>query len=226
MDLPALRSKGTANGAGDGPDAVLSLALFILLLAFFILLNSMSVVRDDKARSVIDSVDRAFAGAGGRDVPTGDVDRAGLIADAATALRQMGDQALSEIPLARFETRTMADGDRMILVVPTTELFTADGAVRADRELTVARIAGVTGPRPGGLRVTLDALFALPPGGDADAATALAGTLARALAAAGTPVAALGVGLEPVPTGGTVRLMFALLEPGGAAVRLAPGAAP
>ena len=48
--------------AKSDPNVVALLSLKLLLLAFFILLNALSVIEDDKQRVVIDSVSQAFDG--------------------------------------------------------------------------------------------------------------------------------------------------------------------
>ena len=50
------------NGADKGfASQVLALSLFVMLLAFFIVLNSISTYEESKARSVLDSLEYAFA---------------------------------------------------------------------------------------------------------------------------------------------------------------------
>lgn len=217
MDVPALRSSARATDNGNGTDLVLTLALFILLLAFFILLNSMSTFRDEKVGVVLESVDDAFSQAPDKGGPAGDIDRQGIIAQAATAIRQLGDQMLAEIPLAKLETRTSPNGDRTILAVPEAEIFqAADGAVRGDRTGLLHRIADVLTPRPGGIQVRAEVLFAAA----GPEAVARAGALARGLVHTGAPPAALTIGLDPGGEVGVVRLVFGIHDPAKAAARL------
>lgn len=218
MDVPALRTTARAGDGGNGTDLVLTLALFILLLAFFILLNSMSTFRDEKVGQVLESVDDAFAATTLRGGPSGDIDRPGIIAQAATAVRQLGDQVLADIPLAKLETRTTPDGDRLILTVPEAELFQAGtGSLRDDRVGLLHRVADVLTPRAGGIQVRAEALFAGAGGADA---VARAGALARGLVHTGAPAAALTIGIEDGGAAGTVRLLFGIHDPAKGAVRL------
>ncbi len=219
MDVPALRTSARATDADSGTGMVLHLALFILLLAFFILLNALSSLKDDKVGVVLESVDKAFSRTAEMGGTAGDIDRPGLIAEAATAIRRIGDQVLAEIPLAKLETRETPDGDRFVLTVPETELFQGRD-LRGDRTGLLHRVADVLAPRQVGIQVRLEALMSAGTGGDPAEAVARAGALARGLVHTGAPAGALTIGLEPGGTAGTVRLLFGIHDPETGAVRL------
>lgn len=224
MDIPALRTVTRTNDGDSAGSMVLYLALFILLLAFFILLNALSTPKDEKVGLVLRSVDGAFSNRTAVTGTAGDIDRRGLIAEAATAVRRLGDQVLAQIPLAKIETVATPDGDRFVLTVPEGELFQdAAGAalLRSDRTALLHRVADVLAPRAGGIQVRLDALIAVPSDPEvADAQMRRVGALARELVKVGTPPAAMTVGLEPGRPLGTVRLVFGIQDAGGRAVRL------
>lgn len=214
---------------GDGSASqVQYLAVFILLLGFFILLNSLSTFEQAKVGVVMDSVEDAFARAPDPLGTASDRARAGALAEASRAVRELGDLILTDIPLAKLEVSS--DGRTLVLVLPTAELFAGGAAgpmLRTDRTGLLNRAADVLLPREGDVRVRLEALLGTASTADTAANGPLvgaAGAIARGLTHHGAPADALTVGLETaVP--GQVRLLFGITV-GGRPVSLVPDPAP
>lgn len=213
------------GGEGDGSSGLIQyLAVFILLLGFFILMNALSRFEEAKVGDVLESVEAAFARGEGAEDPSGDRFRAGSLAEAATAVRELGELILAEIPLAKLAPAS--DGRTLVLEMPATELL-LDGSgqqtVREDRVALLSRVAGILLPRAGGVQVRLEALLAAE--GDPDARIGQidgAGAIARGLVHHGAPAGALTVGMEAGPSG-RLRLLFTLTA-AGRAISLTPEA--
>ncbi|QJE73001.1 hypothetical protein HHL28_07785 [Aerophototrophica crusticola] len=210
-----MASKGTwvrdTGPEGDGSTGlVLYLALFVLLLAFFILLNALSNFHQDKVGAVRESVERAFSLSTDRDGAGTDRQREGARAEAARALRDLGDLVRAELPLAKLEAG--ADGDTLVVALPVTVLVEA-GAVAPGASGLLHRAAVALQPRAGGVQVEMELLLATSPGVDKGMQVAQAGLLARELQKLGAPAAPVSIGLERgVP--GTARLLFRIQAPG------------
>ena len=195
---------GDRNEGGDGP-TLLYLGVFILLLAFFILLNSVSHFHDGKVDAVIRSVDQTFStqvlltGAPG--------DRQQARRAAALAVQDLGDLIRAELPLAKVEAGT--ETGTLVVALPAASLFTADGsAIRPGHQALMDRMARVLEPRGQGASVRAEFLFSTRGAADTGALVARAGVLARSVTALGADRAALSVGLETGREAGQVRLLF------------------
>lgn len=198
--------EGNGPTVGGGGPTYVYLGVFLLLLAFFILLNAVSHFHDQKVGAVLRSVDSAFStpGAGGRGGAA-----AGFEATAAE-LRQLGDLVRTQLPLAQVEV-VQPDAGALILTITQADLFTPTGAaVRADRMALLDRMARVLRPRSGAPPVTAELLFATRDTPDTAPLVTRAGALARALVADGAPPATLSVGLEPGTAAGQMRLIFTI----------------
>lgn len=203
---------GGVAGAGQGGGAPLYayLGLFMLMLAFFILLNAISHFHQDKVGAVIRSVDQAFAmpltgrgGAGGEE--------AGQQA-AAASLRDLGDLVRTQLALAKVDAG--ADGTTLAVILPASDLFVGDTlAIRPDRIALMDRVAATLAPRPQGVQIQAEILFATQGVADSAPLVARAGAMARALVANGVPPAPLSVGLERGTAAGQVRFLFTLPSP-------------
>lgn len=200
---------GASNGRDDGGDGatLLYLGVFILLLAFFILLNSISHFHDEKVGAVIHSVDQAFSsqalltGAAG--------DRQHARREAARAVQDLGDLIRAELPLAKVEAG--AQTGTLVVALPAVNLFLADGtAVRPSHQAMLDRMARALEPRGHGVSVRAEFLFATKGETDPAPLVARAGVLARAVTALGADPASLSVGLETGAEAGQVRLLFSV----------------
>lgn len=195
---------------GGGGAMLVYLGVFMLLLAFFILLNAVSHFHEQKVGAVLRSVDQAFSMprllSGNRGEKAHDL----AMGDALQAIASLGDQMRSEVPLSKVDTSV--DGLTLSVTMPADSLFSPDGAVRADRVALLDRITGALLPRRAGVQVAGDLLMGIKGQADTAPFVARAGALARALVANGAPAAAFSVGLEPTDPVGQVRLVFSVAD--------------
>lgn len=203
---------GVSGGGHDGGDGatVLYLGVFILLLAFFILLNSISHFHDDKVGAVIRSVDDAFSSQALLTGSPGDRQQARM--QTARALADLGDLIRAELPLAKVEAET--DTGTLHVTLPASSLFMGDGlSIRPSQQGLMDRVARVLEPRSNGVPVRAEFLFATRDASDNAPLVARAGTLARSVAALGANPAWMSVGLERGEAAGQLRLLFTV-QPG------------
>src|SRR5262245_9930271 len=123
-------ASGHRPEGGDG-STLLYLGVFILLLAFFILLNSISHFHDERVGAVMRSVDDAFStqalliGAAG--------DRQQVRREAAHALADLGDLVRAELPLAKVEAGTQTG--TLHVTLRASDLFAGEGlAIRPGQQ--------------------------------------------------------------------------------------------
>ncbi|MFV3073075.1 hypothetical protein [Niveispirillum fermenti] len=203
---------GDGQGGGGQGGQLLYLGLFILLLAFFILLNSVSHFHDEKVGAVIRSVDDAFSSQALLTGAPGD--RQQSLREAARAVRDLGDLIRAELPLAKVEAGQEAG--TLFIALPAAALFSGDGqSIRPDQQGLMDRIARVLEPRGSGVAVRAEILFAAPDDADTGPLVARAGSLARALTALGADAPSLSVGLEKGQRAGGMRLLFTIHGSGG-----------
>lgn len=143
--------KKIKNNTQNDPGTITFLSLFLLLLAFFILLNALSTIEETKTREVLTSVAATF-----RSVVDSDTQAQILVSDlgptpeAHEVLDALEQLWVTSIPVARVDRLT--GGQVMRLTIPVNELFLGGQAVlRADRDqlidstsLVLARKAGAT----------------------------------------------------------------------------------
>lgn len=231
--LPTGSGPGHHEGEGGGI-YVLYLSVFFLLLAFFILLTSLSDFKRPKADAIIAGLQGAFGETGG-DTDTGpDAARRG---EAMMRMSALATSVAREIP-GGLLTPPTAHGATLSVTVPLDDLFERDeaGALRVSSRWggLVTRLADALREGQGG---TADASpaphplqhwplrleFLVGDGGSDGEGTiigaitpvAAAGAVARALAASGAPVAALTVGVERAAAG-RGRFIFSLMGGEGA----------
>lgn len=204
---------GDGRGGGGQGGQLLYLGLFILLLAFFILLNSVSHFHNEKVGAVIRSVDDAFSNQALLSGAPGD--RQQSLREAARAVSDLGDLIRAELPLAKVEAGARAG--TLLVTLPANALFVGDGlSLRPGQQGLMDRIARVLEPRPAtGVAVRGEMLFAVADDADTAPLVARAGALARALTALGAAAPALSVGLEKGQPSGGLRLLFTVQEGDG-----------
>lgn len=140
---------------------LLFLSLFLLLLAFFILLNALSTFEERKTRAVISSVAATFQ------TDTEQVSSAQILISTLgpvplpqEVLEDVERLWVTAVPLARIDRLT--DGRLLELAVPLTELFVGgEAAVRLDRDDLMRATAQALAAKPVGfvthLRIALPA---------------------------------------------------------------------
>lgn len=201
---------------GGGSNIALFLALYLLLLAFFILLNSISRIQEVKSKAVIESVTATFAPSrlAGRIVAPPSADMGDVLA-IEQAQDRIGDTVRSLVPAARVEV--LAPGRLMEIVLPVAALFVeGETTLRRGRLPFLDRFVAALSAVPPGYVAELEVLFST--GGDSGPGfpvgqtpeLARAGALARGLLARGMPETRLTVGLERDEPG-QLRMMVRML---------------
>ncbi len=179
-------------------NVMLLLSLKLILLAFFILLNSIANVEADKASAVIASVNQAFNGrleAAGQ-LPSHSTSL-GALPEVEAKLREFGSLFEAIVPSAKAREIRRAKVVRVDL--PASALFeTASPRLRPGRAALIQRLAeSLRGGRPGAPQYRLDVLFGAGAGDSPSLARRRAAILAERLVAAGVPQGALSIGLRP-----------------------------
>ncbi|MGD1876904.1 MAG: flagellar motor protein MotB [Kiloniellaceae bacterium] len=190
------------------------LSLNILLLAFFILLNSMASFEEERRDAVVDSVREAFQGLVPADRNlTADPAALDIFEGADDVIDSLNQLFGDNLPLVESQD---AAGNRVIKVdMPAGDLFAAQGdALRPDGAETLRLIGAVLDdPRFISPGYQVDVLYGLP--GKASGiegnrpALMRAGTVVRELVRQGLPPARLSAGLLPeLPD--QVRILFTI----------------
>jgi len=181
---------------------IVFLALFLLVLAFFILLTAMSEVNEQSSQDIIQAVKGTFGGDRETNLETSR-ERLDAEADAAAELVATELQALFDRDLPG--ARTTQTDDRVLLVrFPEYELFSRDRpTVRRNRLPLVQEIARVIAATPPGIDHRLELSLADPAGlpdreaADRDVAVARLGHLAAAFVTEGATPDEMTVALRP-----------------------------
>lgn len=209
-----------SDAGGQSRNLVQLLALFLLLLSVFILLNSLSRFEHKRTQAVLGSLGASFSG-------TGPLPSAGpFVAAGNRAALERFRAAVRQALLSVVSPAALsfAEGGGMIEVrLGAGELFLpASAELRPDRTRLLQALAAALRGRPADLR--FDAELVLASDGAEDALTlARAGSFARALVAQGAPEDAVSVGLAPGRPE-TLRLRFAYRTPDDGKVSLVPAA--
>lgn len=218
-----------ASGARHASLA-LFLALYLMLLAFFITLISHSSFEAEKSARTIDSLNARFQASGGTLLGRFTGDAGVVVAEARSFFEAVGTVFETAIPLARVAEPV--PGRVLEVTLPAEAIFTPGLAeVRPARRDLLDRVAAAMGGAPPGYRYGMEIVIGSDyPVGDPlplteTLATARAGALARAAVARGVPAAALAAGVEPGAEG-IVRLTFRVSDAAEAAVVLGPAIAP
>lgn len=186
------------------PSLSLFLGLYLLILAFFILLVSLSTIEEMKARAVMESLSTAF----GNEQPVGTTpgneggDGSSLVAEEfVAAVGRM-------VRVAEIEV--IEPGRLLRVVLPPSLVFAAVDKPRASLHPLIDRAVASLSSPPAGLQVEME--FALAPGAE-PASRALAArradAFAREMLARGAPPALISIALAPA-AGNNAWLTFRL----------------
>jgi flagellar motor protein MotB len=199
------------------PWLVIFLSLFLILLVFFILLNSLATVEEKKTRKALTSVAAAFRSVADAEARTQLlISDLGPTPDAQDVLEALEQLWVASIPITRVEKLTK--GQVMQMTIPVNELFLGGKAVlRSDREALFDRTALVLALKGQAGVTDLQVVFGTMPGvqmlsnSDGRLAVERASTLAAALVDHGSPADRLSIGLrEGDPK--AVRLRFEIRD--------------
>lgn len=213
--------------------SILFLGLYLLLLAFFILLNGISKIEESKTKAVVGSLTATFRpeiGKGtGIDIPSMPSALDDFLA-AQAFQNEVSSLFHAVIPLS--EVRISRPGELMTVVMPVDALFeTASDAIKDRRHALVERIARALETAPKGQRYDVEFVVGSPSPVDGDTAPpelglARAAAFARSLEAAGAPESSLGVGLKPGAPGQVFIAFLTQEVPPGGDARTAVGESP
>ncbi len=206
------------------------LSLYLLLLAFFILLNNISNAEAARERLVTGSLNAAFSSAGREtESPAVFTARFGNFLSDPKFQARLSALVETDLALARF--RVIKPGRVMEVRMPNNELFeTGIAQLRFDRLPFLRRVARMISDRPPGARFDLDILIATGTPGPEESsairrlAIARAGAAVSRLEADGAPRNGLAGGIERGDAG-TLRLVFRLRDVDEFASPFPPGAA-
>ncbi|MEK9726034.1 MAG: hypothetical protein VW405_21455 [Rhodospirillaceae bacterium] len=197
----------TASDTGEapgGPDAIsLFLSLFLLMLAFFIVLVSISTLEEVKSKVVQDSLTSTFKTVIPPSTdPTELTSKDGDVLAGQQFQEQVTGIFATTLQIAKIEI--VQPGRLMRIKLPTNAIY-VDGAtaVRPVAVPVLDRIVAVLSARPPGLRFDMEFVIGSPVGDDKALPVGQtlelerAGNLAREMAARGVPPDSVAVGNQP-----------------------------
>jgi hypothetical protein len=189
--------------AVTGGTTALFLSLYLLLLAFFILLNTISTYEEVKAQKVQQSLSSAFASIL---PPTTSLDTVtsvdGPLLAAQETQQKLGDLFQSPLKVARVEV--LQPGKLMEVMMHTDQLFDPDKITIRDRQKGfVANLARALADTTGGAQYEMEMMLGsnlgkygtVPVEGSLEIARA--GAFARQVIAQGAPARSVDVGIDP-----------------------------
>ncbi|WP_073953578.1 hypothetical protein [Thalassospira sp. TSL5-1] len=191
-----------ASDSGGGTTS-LFLSLYLLLLAFFILLNTISTYEEVKARKVQQSLSSAFASIL---PPTTSLDTVtsvdGPRIAAEETQQKLGDLFKSPLNIARVEV--LQPGKLLEVMMHTDQLFEpGKDTIRERQRGFVANLAAALANTSGGAQYEMEMMLGsnlgkhgtVPVEGSLEISRA--GAFARAVIAAGAPARTIDVGIDP-----------------------------
>jgi hypothetical protein len=190
--------KEARNPAAASAQALLS--LYLLLLAFFILLQSISTFEEQRAGEVMEGVNRSFPSFLRSGTVGGDRMARGGLAEGAEASARLGP--LFEAYFTLSPTASMTAADRYRVAVPLADLFAGQGeALNPHIDAFLDQLADILQRPPAGARIELELLIPEPAAqlrgeaGSAETPTMRRlANLVQALVQAGAPASALSIG--------------------------------
>lgn len=212
-------SRQTPREPDKGASQPLFLSLFLLLLAFFILLNALSTIEPGRSDRVLESVQRSFTAAlqsrFGDSILEADPGQA--IGESTRA--RIGAIFQQTLPVARVTVEP--DGNPIYVSAPVARVYAPGaGGMTPVGEQLARQLAPLLASPPAGSVMELDILFSMPAAERGAGRLARAGSvadLAEGFARLGIDPGLIAAGLEPGQTD-TVRFVFRT-RPGGEVAR-------
>ncbi len=209
-----------SDGAGSGRRGpiALYLALYLLILTFFILLVSISTFEEVKSRAVMDSLSVEFTSL----LPPSDTSRFTVKDEDIIAGEQFQEQvgSLFTAALRVAKVEVVQPGRLMHVALPADSLFHVDEArLREAHFPLLDRIVAAVSGRPPGLRYELEFIIGtryvvgrdMPIGQTLEMARG--GAFARGMVSRGVPPDSISIGLEPGnPDDVTIRFLVRALD--------------
>lgn len=210
-----MHEKRLATESNNG--SLIFLSLFLLLLAFFILLNALATIEETKSRQVLTSVAATF-----RSVVDADTSAQVLLSELGPAsepdeiLEAMEQLWVTAVSVTKVET--LSAGQLMQITMPVNELFLAGKSVlRSDRKQLLERAARVLSVQAKSVVAELELVLGTPPIDPAKLEEDPSLAIQRAVVLAGA-LLEVGAAKDKVSTGVRVgdpkvlRLRFAIRE--------------
>ncbi len=209
------------------PTLLQILSLYLLLLAFFVLLFNLSRVEDAKSRAVAESLNSTFSAENALGAsPDIFVSLDGDVVNPPKLEETIGALVKTEIPVA--EVTIIKPGRLIQLRLPIHEMFVrGDNRIRPDREDLVRRIATAMVDTPRGVRYDMEVILARWRGPDDEwrptenLSVARAGRFAESLIDAGAPSGTVAGGVA-AGENGWLRMLFHMRPRSEARLRLDP----
>ena len=194
-------SEDKHNARNDSGN-IIFLSLFLLLLAFFILLNALATIEETKSRKVLSSVAATFRSLVDADTTAqiliSDLGPAPEVYEVMDALEQLW---VTAVPVTRVDRLTR--GQVMQMTLPVNELFLGgEPVLRGDRDALFDRTSLLLRLKTAASHVEMQIVFGVREGEDARSASGgrlaleRAGTIASLLSRFGAPDDRLSVGLR------------------------------
>lgn len=206
MDVPIEQPE-----KGGDQTIALFLGLYLVVLAFFILLVTISTLEDTKSKKVMDSLSSAFTSI----VPPSADLRTFKAKDGDVLAGQEFQQQVTGIfatELGIDQIETVQPGRQMRMVMPADSLFFQDEArIRPAMYPLLDRTVAALSNRPAGLRFDLEFVIGTPTEADGKTMPTVetlevrrAGAFARAMNERGIPPDSISVGMRPGHVGQVV----------------------
>lgn len=200
------------SGAASAEDAtgLFMTSVYLILLAVFVVLTSISVFEPAKSREVLASVAEAF-GTGPGTSRGGPWPGRALegIDEAAELHRRIGDLFETSIQVAKIEH---VDPSRLMRIAVPASAFFAGDEVSHEALPLLDEVARILGSRSGTRVHRLEFVMGAEPGSRSAHEVRRAGAVARALRSAGAPSDAVVIGLGPADRG-EARFLFQAVDP-------------
>jgi hypothetical protein len=191
--------------ASHNPFQMLVLSLYLLLLAFFVVLNSISNVEVTRLRAVSGSLNETFAAEGRpADKSVTLVSSQGNVLSDRAFLSRLGNLVRTEFAFAKVED--VLPGRLMAVTMSADSLFIPGReAINPLRRPIIDRVAkALINPSPG-VRYDVDILVGKS--ATDDLVVGRSAFLANVFAAAGSPARSIAAGIEP-DSPGRLRFLF------------------
>lgn len=189
------------------------LSLYLLVLAFFILLNSISQREDSKSNRVMEGLTSAFASPAARRPQMFSADVGDVVGAFVTGMSELFETAIPAVKLRVVNPGRVLE----VSMHPDVLYFNGEARLRPAHGAFFDRLIGSLATSPDGFRYRMEFIInseyggrdALPVGESLEMARA--GAFAREMLARGAPPQALLVGMER-RSGAAVRMYFRVIE--------------
>lgn len=202
-----------AQSGGQGDSTQLFLSLYLIVLAFFILLNAISKIQEERSKVVLGSLGATFAEPA--IVATGPLDfTAGSGAFSAVHAFDKSIRSLFQSAFPFVSFKPFQPFEKMMAEFPVDAMFGAESAlIRADQVVALNELATILTRDTPGQRFSVELLLPVSPTGvrsptpERSLAVDRAAALARALVVRGVPADRVTAGIEGGDAG-KLRMRF------------------